>query len=139
MHRSPRAWPFEEEETFFYAFHAGHRHSIMIKLFSLKQAKKDGESPKPGTQKKASAAQLRITKGFIDNPLIAFLPVYFVRLTLLSFLNAQTVTHKSCSRYAYGNIARFSYPQRCNLHISIQSIYCFSTLTCAMTRTMLYI
>lgn len=35
----------------------------MIKLFSLKQAKKDGESPKAGTQKKASAAQLRITKG----------------------------------------------------------------------------
>ena len=36
----------------------------MIKLFSLKQQKKDGEAtPKAGTQKKASAAQLRITKG----------------------------------------------------------------------------
>jgi hypothetical protein len=37
----------------------------MIKLFSLKQQKKDGENPaRPGTQqKKASAAQLRITKG----------------------------------------------------------------------------
>jgi ubiquitin-conjugating enzyme E2 M len=36
----------------------------MIKLFSLKQQKKDGEStPKVGNQKKASAAQLRITKG----------------------------------------------------------------------------
>ena len=35
----------------------------MIKLFSLKQAKKDGETPKGGTQKKASAAQLRIMKG----------------------------------------------------------------------------
>ncbi|KAI5700702.1 NEDD8-conjugating enzyme Ubc12 [Diaphorina citri] len=36
----------------------------MIKLFSLKQQKKDGENPaRPGTQqKKASAAQLRITK-----------------------------------------------------------------------------
>nr|CAD7441130.1 unnamed protein product [Timema bartmani] len=35
----------------------------MIKLFSLKQQKKDGEaSPKAGNQKKASAAQLRITK-----------------------------------------------------------------------------
>jgi ubiquitin-conjugating enzyme E2 M len=35
----------------------------MIKLFSLKQQKKDGEaSPRPGNQKKASAAQLRITK-----------------------------------------------------------------------------
>ncbi|XP_033222444.1 NEDD8-conjugating enzyme Ubc12 [Belonocnema kinseyi] len=34
----------------------------MIKLFSLKQQKKDGESPRGGTQKKASAAQLRITK-----------------------------------------------------------------------------
>lgn len=38
----------------------------MIKLFSLKQQKKDGEaSPKTGTQKKASAAQLRITKGSV--------------------------------------------------------------------------
>lgn len=36
----------------------------MIKLFSLKQQKKDGEaSPRSGNQKKASAAQLRITKG----------------------------------------------------------------------------
>lgn len=36
----------------------------MIKLFSLKQQKKDGETtPKGGNQKKASAAQLRITKG----------------------------------------------------------------------------
>lgn len=36
----------------------------MIKLFSLKQQKKEGEaSPKVGNQKKASAAQLRITKG----------------------------------------------------------------------------
>ncbi|GFG30317.1 hypothetical protein Cfor_02129 [Coptotermes formosanus] len=35
----------------------------MIKLFSLKQQKKDGESaPKTGNQKKPSAAQLRITK-----------------------------------------------------------------------------
>lgn len=39
----------------------------MIKLFSLKQQKKDGEtSPKTGTQKKASAAQLRITKGKVE-------------------------------------------------------------------------
>ncbi|XP_011502503.1 PREDICTED: NEDD8-conjugating enzyme Ubc12 isoform X3 [Ceratosolen solmsi marchali] len=37
----------------------------MIKLFSLKNAKKDGESPKTGTQKKSSAAQLRIQKGFV--------------------------------------------------------------------------
>lgn len=35
----------------------------MIKLFSLKQAKKDGESAKSGNHKKASAAQLRISKG----------------------------------------------------------------------------
>lgn len=37
----------------------------MIKLFSLKQQKKDEEgSPRAGgSQKKASAAQLRITKG----------------------------------------------------------------------------
>lgn len=35
----------------------------MIKLFSLKNAKKDGETTKSGTQKKSSAAQLRIQKG----------------------------------------------------------------------------
>lgn len=35
----------------------------MIKLYSLKQHKKDGEAPKSGNQKKASAAHLRITKG----------------------------------------------------------------------------
>lgn len=35
----------------------------MIKLYSLKQHKKDGETPKSGNQKKASAAHLRITKG----------------------------------------------------------------------------
>lgn len=34
----------------------------MIKLFSLKQQKKDGEQNK-GTQKKSSAAQLRIQRG----------------------------------------------------------------------------
>ena len=34
----------------------------MIKLFSLKQQKRDGEAGKPGT-KRASAAQLRIQKG----------------------------------------------------------------------------
>lgn len=35
----------------------------MIKLYSLKQHKKDGDSTKSGNQKKASAAHLRITKG----------------------------------------------------------------------------
>lgn len=36
----------------------------MIKLFSLKQQKKEGEpAARPGHQKRASAAQLRITKG----------------------------------------------------------------------------
>lgn len=63
----------------------------MIKLFSLKQAKKDGESPKAGTQKKASAAQLRITKGSIRRNTISnvlmkqlqllnvkiFIPIFF--------------------------------------------------------------
>jgi len=34
----------------------------MIKLFSMKNQKKDG-SEKPGGSKRASAAQLRITKG----------------------------------------------------------------------------
>lgn len=39
----------------------------MIKLFSLKQQKKDGTDggEKSGSQKKASAAQLRIQKGEI--------------------------------------------------------------------------
>ena len=36
----------------------------MIKLFSLKQQKKEGEGAKTGT-KRASAAQLRITKGAV--------------------------------------------------------------------------
>lgn len=36
----------------------------MIKLFSLKQQNKEGDNPGKGsTQKRASAAQLRITKG----------------------------------------------------------------------------
>lgn len=36
----------------------------MIKLFSLKQQKRDGEAaPRGGNQKKPSAAQLRIAKG----------------------------------------------------------------------------
>lgn len=40
----------------------------MIKLFSLKQQKKDeeGSARAGGSQKKASAAQLRITKGKIQ-------------------------------------------------------------------------
>lgn len=38
----------------------------MIKLFSLKQQKKDGiDSSDRGSQKKASAAQLRIQKGVV--------------------------------------------------------------------------
>lgn len=43
----------------------------MIKLFSLKQQKKDEEgSTRPGgSQKKASAAQLRITKGTLALPI----------------------------------------------------------------------
>lgn len=46
----------------------------MIKLFSLKQQKKDGEAAHRGAnQKKASAAQLRITKG-----------VFFLFTTLLA-------------------------------------------------------
>lgn len=41
-----------------------NRHLKMIKLFSLKQQKKDGETAgKSSNQKRASAAQLRITKG----------------------------------------------------------------------------
>lgn len=41
----------------------------MIKLFSLKQQKKDEEGTvrAGGSQKKASAAQLRITKGILLN------------------------------------------------------------------------
>ena len=40
----------------------------MIKLFSLKQQKKDGEGAgkSVGSQKRASAAQLRITKGILN-------------------------------------------------------------------------
>lgn len=73
----------------------------MIKLFSLKQAKKDGESPKAGTQKKASAAQLRITKGSIRRNTISivlmkqlqllnvkiFIPVFFFFFLDINELN----------------------------------------------------
>lgn len=42
----------------------------MIKLFSLKQQKKDGEqTSRMGANKKASAAQLRIQKGKFDSNL----------------------------------------------------------------------
>lgn len=63
------------------------RDLTMIKLFSLKQAKKDGESPKAGTQKKASAAQLRITKGSDTPPEYATRPArrFFFPLTRPSF------------------------------------------------------
>lgn len=44
----------------------------MIKLYSLKQHKKDGETPKSGNQKKASAAHLRITKGKCVFKLLVF-------------------------------------------------------------------
>lgn len=38
----------------------------MIKLFSLKQQKKDEVPGRASNQKKASAAQLRITKGLLQ-------------------------------------------------------------------------
>lgn len=54
----------------------------MIKLFSLKQQKKEGEGAKTGT-KRASAAQLRITKGvlrcgFLVEGLVIVLPLHHV-------------------------------------------------------------
>lgn len=51
----------------------------MIKLFSLKQQKKDeeGSARAGGSQKKASAAQLRITKGKLSsncyNPIFKYI------------------------------------------------------------------
>lgn len=58
----------------------------MIKLFSLKQQKKDGEaSPKSTNQKKASAAQLRITKGTYFTCSTALNPSEDVQLDLASF------------------------------------------------------
>ena len=47
----------------------------MIKLFSLKQQKRDGETGKPGT-KRASAAQLRIQKGEVESLTCSF-SMYF--------------------------------------------------------------
>lgn len=53
----------------------------MIKLFSLKQQKKEGDgTQKSGSQKKASAAQLRIQKG-IEKINILF--IYFLESRLL--------------------------------------------------------
>lgn len=55
----------------------------MIKLFSLKQQKKEGEGAKTGT-KRASAAQLRITKGVLRcgfscrRSLVIVLPLHHV-------------------------------------------------------------
>ena len=45
-----------------FCFPSGKWNRAMIKLFSLKQQKKEGEGAKGGA-KRASAAQLRITKG----------------------------------------------------------------------------
>lgn len=65
----------------------------MIKLFSLKQQKKDGESsPRPGNQKKASAAQLRITKG---------------KLNLLKFFSLQVL-------FNFLDINELNLPKTCN-------------------------
>lgn len=52
----------------------------MIKLYSLKQHKKDGETPKTGNQKKASAAQLRITKGEFYNIFKKYFCFFLCRL-----------------------------------------------------------
>lgn len=49
----------------------------MIKLFSLKQQKKDGDTA-PERGKKASAAQLRIQKGKEDNSLLTHLITFSV-------------------------------------------------------------
>lgn len=75
----------------------------MIKLFSLKQAKKDGESPKAGTQKKASAAQLRITKGSDTR-----LPVHGVR-------DATRAPARPLSRLAFlfSDINELNLPKTC--------------------------
>jgi len=63
----------------------------MIKLFSLKQQKKDGEpTAKPGIQKKASAAQLRITKGKI---ICLYLCRYYYRLWKNLMFFFQTLTN----------------------------------------------
>lgn len=54
----------------------------MIKLFSLKQQKKDGEA---GGQQKTvtrSAAQLRITKGKIDSKILF---LFLVKIFILNF------------------------------------------------------
>lgn len=60
----------------------------MIKLFSLKQQKKDGEAtPKAGNQKKASAAQLRITKGMLKLLLRSFPLLYLDSLSQLRKLH----------------------------------------------------
>jgi len=50
----------------------------MIKLFSLKQQKKDGEeSGQSGSHKKSSAAQLRIQKGVTGVYIIMFCSCLF--------------------------------------------------------------
>lgn len=55
----------------------------MIRLFSLKQQKKDGEAAPKNTQKRSSAAQLRITKGmchpYQERKFTMHLPLVFIR------------------------------------------------------------
>lgn len=54
----------------------------MIKLFSLKQQKKDeeGSSRPGGSQKKASAAQLRITKGSFMTREMTYAMKFFINI-----------------------------------------------------------
>lgn len=80
----------------------------MIKLFSLKQQKKDGESPRGGTQKKASAAQLRIMKGKIS------FSTGFLIFTL-SFINQEFEVNSRSFIFSFLDVNELNLPKTCQL------------------------
>lgn len=74
----------------------------MIKLFSLKQQKKEGETSKTTGTKRASAAQLRITKG----QCITSSEYELVNFMLPSW--AKLVYYLSCYHYKYDTFVEFA-------------------------------
>lgn len=83
----------------------------MIKLFSLKQQKKDGDqTTKQGTQKKASAAQLRIQKGilcFYNGTIV----VCWINIIINQFYIFFCIFHTNC---LFIDINELNLPKTCN-------------------------
>ena len=86
----------------------------MIKLYSLKQQKKDGEAGQPGT-KRVSAAQLRIQKGTSwlktqrNTTFVSFLSSNKVSNELLSDKNDPRPSPNPTTKEAWGWVLLFCY------------------------------